>query len=122
MRGMNDVERLETELNQRILAGRGMEAFEELYADDVTMQENLEAPCVGKDANRKRELEFFASIETFHGATLHSQAVGEGVSFSEWTYDFTTKQGARVQLNEVARRRWKDGKVVHERFYYQPGA
>jgi hypothetical protein len=31
------------------------------------------------------------------------------------------KGAGRMQLNEVARRQWKDGKVVHERFYYQRG-
>jgi hypothetical protein len=34
----------------------------------------------------------------------------------------THKGGQRSKLNEVAVRRWKDGKVVHERFYYAAAA
>jgi hypothetical protein len=118
-RSMSNLEALEKELNDLILAGKGMEAFEKFYADDVSMQENLEAPCVGKDANRTREQQFAGMIEQFHDTVLRAYAIGDGVTFSEWTYEFTMKNGARMLLNEVARRQWANGKVVHERFYYQ---
>jgi hypothetical protein len=35
---MSDVVTLEHELNQMILSGKAMEAFEKFYADDVIMQ------------------------------------------------------------------------------------
>ena len=56
----NNVAELDKALNEAILSGKAMEAFEQYYADDVVMQENSEAPRVGKDANRKAELEFFS--------------------------------------------------------------
>jgi hypothetical protein len=34
--------------------------------------------------------------------------------------DVSFKGGNRVQMRQVAVRTWKDGKVVHERFYYKP--
>jgi hypothetical protein len=113
-----DLAALERRLNEMILSGRGMEAFEEFYADDVVMQENFEPPCVGKNANREREQRFFASIEQFHGAECTHSAVGDGVTFSEWTMDVTLRDTGRMVLRQVARRLWRDGKVVHERFYY----
>ena len=109
--------RLENELNEAILTGRAMEAFEQYYADGIVMQENTNEPTQGKDANRKREEEFFAAVEEFHGAELLGSAVGDGVTYSEWVYDITFKEGGRVKMTQVAARRWKDGKVVHERFY-----
>jgi ketosteroid isomerase-like protein len=74
--------------------------------------------CEGKEANRKREVEFGSQIKEFHGANCRSSAVGDGVTFSEWEFDFTFQNGQRVKMEEVARREWKDGKVVNERFYY----
>ena len=65
---------LDAELNTTILEGRIMDAFERFYADDVVMQENAEAPTVGKAANRDRELGFIAAVETFHGVTLLASA------------------------------------------------
>jgi hypothetical protein len=109
-------------VNQMILTGKAMDAFEELYADNVEMCENFDAPCVGKEANRKRELEFFGKVGEFHGAELLSQAYDDKnhVGHSEWVWDLTFKGGPRVQMKQVAVRRWKNGKVVHERFYYKP--
>lgn len=112
------VENLDQELNQAILSGGAMDAFERYYADDVVMQENSEPPTKGKDANRQREIEFFSSVEEFHGATLHASAVNGDVTFGEWEYDLTFKGGGRVKMNQVAVRRWKDSKVASERFYY----
>lgn len=103
------------------LAGKAMEAFGELYPEDVVMQENSEAPRVGKDANRKAEQDFFASVAEFHGAKILSTAVAGDVSFCEIPMDFTLKNGYRASMSQVAVRRWKDGKVVSERFYYNKG-
>ena len=73
---------LDKKLNDAVLSGKAMEAFEELYADDVIMQENADAEFVGKDFNRKREEDFFASVEAdgvvefrgIHSATLRERA------------------------------------------------
>ncbi len=112
---------LEDKLNGMILAGKIMEAFEELYADDVVMVENFEEPCVGKVANRARELAFLEAVAEFHGATLGASAAEGDYSFSEWVFDVTFKGGARTVMKQVAARKWQDGKVVHERFYYNKG-
>ena len=112
------VKELSNQLDEMIISGQAMEAFEKFYAADCVMQENLNEPCVGKDANRKREEEFFGSIAEFHGAELHSAGAGDDVSFAEMSFDATYKDGNRRKMTEVAVRRWKDGQVVHERFYY----
>ena len=115
---MSNIEQLENELNQMILQGQAMEAFEKFYADDIVMQENNEPARVGKDANREFEEQFFSSIKEFHGATLGDVAVTGDISFSEWVFDATFQDGNRVANPQVTRRKWKDGKVVNERFYH----
>jgi hypothetical protein len=42
---------LAEELNKSILAGKGLEAFEKLCAEGVIMQENNDAPRIGKSTN-----------------------------------------------------------------------
>jgi hypothetical protein len=115
---MKATEQLDRELNQLILSGKAMEGFERFYHDNVRMQENTDPPTVGKDANRKREEEFFSSVEEFHEAELRSTAVDGQTSLSEWLLDVTLKDAGRVRLEQVAVRQWQDGKVVDERFYY----
>ena len=116
-----EVNALDEQLNKQILSGDVLPAFERFYADDVVMQENSEEPRVGKDVNRKVEQEFLSSVEQFHGAKLLGSAANQDISYSEWEYDMTFKGGKRMKLNQVAARRWSNGKVVHERFYYNKG-
>ena len=115
---MSTITDLEHELNATVLAGNILGAFEKHYADDVVMQENANEPVRGKDANRKREQDFVDSIAEFHGADVTAVGIGDGVSLSEWWMDVTFKDGNRTKLQQTAVRRWQDGKVVHERFYY----
>jgi ketosteroid isomerase-like protein len=118
----HDIQSLEETLNTTILGGDILGAFDTFYADDVVMQENLSEPCVGKAANRKREEEFVASVKEFHGADLKASAVSGDVSLSEWVMDMTFQDGSRKKLQQVAVRRWQEGQVVHERFYYDSAA
>lgn len=118
---MSDIAALDKDLNEKILAGKALDAFEEYYADDVVMQENSEAPFEGKEFNRKRETEFFSSIGEFHGVRLEAAAVDGDTTFGQWWMDVTLKNGYRYANTQIAVRKWKDGKIVHERFFYNKG-
>jgi ketosteroid isomerase-like protein len=113
-----ELKELVTGLNSMILQGNALEAFERYYAEDVVMQENELTPTIGKDANRKREKEFFSNVVEFRGADVKAVAIGDGVSMVEWFFDYTHKDWGRRAYHQVAVQRWKDGKIVHERFYY----
>ena len=116
-----DVANLDRQLNEQVAKGEILAAFDRFYTDDVSMQENSDPPFVGKAANRKRQEEFVASIEQMHSLKLLSSAVNGDVSFSEWEFDARYKGGVRVKASEVAVRRWKNGQVAQERFYYNKG-
>jgi ketosteroid isomerase-like protein len=116
-----NVAELDRELNAQILKGDILGAFDRFYADDVVMQENSAEPTSGKSSNRKREEDFLAAVEQFHGAALRSTAVNGDLTVSEWTFDATYKGAGRIALDQVAVRKWKNGQVIHERFYYSKG-
>lgn len=118
---MSTIADFDKDLNDKVLNGKALEAFEQYYADDVVMQENSDEPFAGKELNRKREQEFFASIAEWHGGSLDFSAINGDVSFGQWTMDITFKNGTRYKLAQVALRQWKDGKVAHERFFYNKG-
>jgi ketosteroid isomerase-like protein len=115
---MATIRELDDQMNQAIRAGKAMELFETLYADDCEMQENSEAPRVGKAACRDYEVKFFSMLEAFHGASLERVAVDGDVSYAEWTLDFTLKGMPRMKYTQVTQRIWKDGKIWRERFFY----
>ena len=115
------VQQTDKEVNDMVLSGQILDAFEKFYADDVVMQENSEEPRRGKDANRKAEQEFMSSVEQFHSARVVASAINGDTSFSEWEMELTFKGGHREKMNQVAVRKWKNGKIAHERFFYNKG-
>jgi hypothetical protein len=105
-------------LNQLVLDGKALEAFEKYYDDEVVMQENELNPTIGKDANRKREIEFFSSITEFRRAKVLDVAVGENSSYVKWHFDYTHKDWGVRNYTQVSVQEWKNGKIVKEQFFY----
>ena len=52
---------------------------------------------------------------------MEASAINGDTSFSQWWMDITFKNGYRYTNTQVAVRKWKDGQVVHERFFYNKG-
>jgi ketosteroid isomerase-like protein len=63
---MSDIKTMVEDLARMIGEGKILEAFDKYYADDVVMQENNEAPRVGKEVNRKFEEAFVNGITAFN--------------------------------------------------------
>ena len=100
--------------------GDMMAAFEKYYSEDVIMQENNEEPRVGKETNRKFEIEYMSGIEEVHGAEIKNMAINpeSGIVFIQASMDATFKGFGRTTMEEVQVQTWKDGKIVHEKFFY----
>ena len=107
-------------LNSMILQGQILEAFDKYYADDVVMQENDGEERVGKAVCRGFEEAFVSGLTEFRGAAVKSVAVDEEneVAMVEWFFDYSHKDWGDRTGHQVARQQWKDGQIVHERFYY----
>ena len=106
------------DLNDLVLQGKALEAFEKYYHDEVIMQENESSPTIGKEANRQREKEFFSSITEFRTAQPLKITVGEGVSMVQWHYDYTHRDWGVRNYSQVSVQEWKDGKIIKEQFFY----
>ncbi len=111
-------ERVEA-LNNMILSGHSLAAFEKFYADEVTMQENEESPTVGKAANRIREEEVAGNIVEFRHAEVKNVLASDNISVVEWDYDFTHREWGDRKFTQVSVQRWNsEGQIVNEKFYY----
>lgn len=106
-------------VNDLILQGKALEAFDKYYHDDVTMQENENPAVIGKKANRVREEEFFGAITEFRGAKVLKVTVGENnITMVEWHYDYTHKDWGVKNYSQIAVQEWKNGQIINEKFYY----
>ena len=106
-----------TRLVRYVEANRILDAIDELYDEQVSMQDNLNPPVVGKTANRERERQFFDGI-TVHQNRALSVAVDGDHAVIHWLFEFTGADGKRYRMDQLAQQEWKHGRVVRERFYY----
>ena len=107
-----------TDLNDLVLQGKAMEAFEKYYDNDVVMQENESEPTIGKESNRKREEEFFSNVTEFRSAQPFKVTIGQNATMVEWHYDYTHKEWGVRKYSQVSVQEWKNGKIIKEKFYY----
>ena len=116
---MADINQLDQELNDMILQGQILEAFDKFYADDVVMEEDG-STREGKEANREYEEQFVGSLEEFHAADIKARAVDTdtNTTLSEWYNHMTLEGVGEVEQEQVSVRTWnEDGQITHEKFY-----
>lgn len=110
------VDQLISYINQ----GKILEAMGEFYDENVEMRENSAEPTVGLALNTEREKQFLSVVKEWHWTKWHATAVNEddGVAFLEYAFRFTNTDGQFVTYEQATVQRWKDGKIVSERFYH----
>ena len=106
-----------TRLVRYVEANRILDAIDEFYDENVSMQDNLNPPIVGKDANRERERTFFGGITVHQNRALSVAVDGDQVVIN-WLFEFTGGDGKRYRMDQLSHQEWKNGRVVKERFYY----
>ncbi len=116
---MANIDQLDQQLNQMILQGKILEAFDRFYAEDVVMEED-DKRREGKEANREYEEQFVDALQEFHAADIKARAVDQEnqTTFSEWFNHMTLEGVGEVKQHQVAVRTWNDeGQITHEKFY-----
>ena len=108
-----------TDIYTMIGQGKAMDAFEKYYHTDCNMILEDATLVEGKDTNRQREIDFFSSVEDFHGMEIKSITSNEEAAQTavECVLDVTFKGGGRVQIEQVATQNWEGDHIVKERFY-----
>ncbi|MGH2900404.1 MAG: glutathione S-transferase N-terminal domain-containing protein [bacterium] len=99
---------------------RFLEAIEEFYAPDASMQENVGALRQGRDALIENEKRVLAGSRSVRVRPVESWFVEGNESVVHWIFEFTTRDGQSVVLDELAHQTWSGERIVRERFYYDP--
>ncbi len=108
------------ELIALVEQGKFVEAIQKFYSENASMQENNDPPRTGLAALLEREKQFLNSIQGMHVHRADSFVVDENRAAINWIFEITDGEGKRRRLDEVAYQLWQDGKIIRERFYYDP--
>lgn len=100
--------------------GRFIDAMERYYAPQATMRENQQQPRRGLPQLLAHENQVLTNSKSVQARPVDFFAIdGEQVAI-HWVFEFTLRNGHRFVLDEMARQRWHNGKVVEEHFFYDP--
>lgn len=107
-------------LNFLILNGETIRGMEIYYGDNVEMQDNDEAPRVGKANCLEVEKNNLSKLKEVH-TKLINQAVDsdKGIVFSEWENTYVYKDGRKFILHTVSVQTWQNDVVIKEKYYYK---
>ncbi|HEX3436155.1 MAG TPA: nuclear transport factor 2 family protein [Pseudacidobacterium sp.] len=106
---------------------KNLEAVDKYYSNDIVSVESasstdMPAEMKGIEAIRGKN-KWWLDNHTIHSQEVNGPYVGKDQFAVEFKIDFTNKpSGKRIRLSEMALYTVKDGKIVHEHFYYNPGA
>jgi hypothetical protein len=117
--GMMSVAKNVFGLVEMVERGEFLEAFSRFYAHDAVVQENDNPPRVGLEAllaNERRILSAFKSVVGRARRTF----IDDDLSVIHWFFEFTTPRDVVISLDELALQTWREGRIVHEKFYYDP--
>ena len=109
---------LDQQLNALIIAGKSQEAFERFYDENVVAQENDEPERVGRASWMAARLGYEKLMKKYEARMLANAANGD-TSFSEWEYNVELEGMGPMKVAQVAVRRWKNDRIVRERFYHK---
>ena len=98
-----------------------MEAIEDYYAPQATMRENLGPPRGDRNVLVEHEKAVLSGHRSIAVAEAGPVLVdGDNVVF-RWVFEMTGLDGSVRRMDELALQTWRDGKIVAEQFYYDPG-
>jgi ketosteroid isomerase-like protein len=104
-----------------------MEALETYYSDTVVSVESAARP--GGSAEKrgiqavKDATQWWIENHEIHSERVNGPFVGEKQFAVEFEFDLTNKPtGKRMKMREMALYTVEGGKIVHEHFFYNPGA
>lgn len=100
--------------------GRMTEGQETYFADDVVTQEGGNPPLTGKQAAIERLNNFRETIGVagFVGYKVGAVAVAGNTSFYDAVLSLKLNNGETINLEQVVRTEWRDGKIINERYYH----
>ena len=104
----------------RVEENAHVEAIEEFYTIDASMQENQSPPRVGRDLLMARERAVLAKARSVQSTCVRPVFVSGDNVVVRWVFDFEWLDGTKMRLEELAYQRWEGERVAQETFFYDP--
>jgi hypothetical protein len=96
------------------------EAIEEFYAADASMQENQQAPRIGRDLLIEHERKVLARAKSVASKCVPPVFAHGNHVVIRWIFEFVWLDGSATRIEELAYQRWDGERIAQETFFYDP--
>lgn len=97
-----------------------VEAIEAFYAPEATMQENDAPPRAGREHLVAHEAKVLARARSVSSRCIRPAFIDGEHAVIRWVFEFEWKDGTRMRMEELTWQRWEGGRIVEEKFFYDP--
>jgi ketosteroid isomerase-like protein len=104
----------------RVEQNAHIEAVEEFYTIDASMQENQAPPRVGRAAHMENERRVLAKTRSLTSKCVRPVFVNGDRVVIRWIFDFEWQDGSSTHMEELAYQRWEGERIAEETFFYDP--
>lgn len=104
----------------RVEQNAHVEAIEEFYTADASMQENQAPPRVGRDVLVATESKVLARARSLTSKCVRPVFVNGNRVVVRWLFRFEWLDGSHTQMEELAYQRWDGERIAEETFFYDP--
>ena len=104
----------------RVEQNAHVEAVEEFYTADSSMQENQSAPRIGRDAHAANERRVLSGAKALTSRCVRPVFVNGDRVVIRWIFRFEWLDGTATQMEELAYQRWVGERIAEETFFYDP--
>ena len=105
-----------------VVSGRHVEAIEDFYTEDASMQENHNPPRVGRDGLVAHEKAALARMKAIVTHPVERWLLDGDRVVINWRFDITAQDGVTRRMDELSIQDWVGDKIVREQFYYDPAS
>ena len=104
----------------RVEQNAHVEAIEEFYTADSTMQENQSPPRGGREVNMANEQRVMSKTKSVTSTCVRPVFVNGDHVVIRWIFHFVRLDGSELHMEELAHQRWEGERIAEEKFFYDP--
>lgn len=104
----------------RVESNAHIEALQEFYTENSTMQENQSPPRAGRAAHIANEQRVLPRARSLTSTCVRPVFVNGDHVAIRWIFVFEWQDGSVTRMEEMAWQRWEGERVAEETFFYDP--
>jgi hypothetical protein len=104
----------------RVEQNAHVEAVEEFYTENSSMQENQAPPRIGRSAHVENERRVLSRTKSMTSRCIRPLFVNADRVVIRWHFRFEFLDGSIMEMEELSFQRWEGERIAEEQFFYDP--